>query len=414
MFALVLAGELIYGLPYHLPRYYRPTLLEVFGLSYADLGDAFAFYGITAMISYFPGGILADRYSARKLMVVSLVATAAGGFYLFTLPGFVGLAALYAYWGVTTVLLFWCALIRATRAWGGDVAQGRGFGLLEGGRGLVGALFATAGVLLLRVGLGADPALAEEAVRAAALQTVILQYTICTLVAALVVRWCIPDSPPTELGRGLRSWDEVKTVMKIRAVWLQAIVVICAYSGYKGLDHYSAFAFDTLGMNEADAAGFSADAAFIRPIASVAAGIVGDRIGIGRTVCIMFASLAVGWGVLAGLESGPELLAMVFANLWITYFGVYALRGIFFALLEETRIEHTVTGAAVGVISLVGYTPDIFFGSISGRLLDSHPGVAGYQHVFLLLAGFAMIGLLAGAVLSRAASRAGRAAAGKQ
>ena len=66
MFALVFGGEMIFSLPYHLPRYYRPTVLEVFGLSNADLGDAFVFYGVFAMIGYFPAGVLpADGLGRR-------------------------------------------------------------------------------------------------------------------------------------------------------------------------------------------------------------------------------------------------------------------------------------------------------------------------------------------------------------
>ena len=79
MFALVLAGELVYSLPFHVLRFFRPTVLEVFGFSNADLGDIFAPYGITAIASAIsPGGILADRFSARKLMSISLVVTARG------------------------------------------------------------------------------------------------------------------------------------------------------------------------------------------------------------------------------------------------------------------------------------------------------------------------------------------------
>ena len=46
------------------------------------------------------------------------------------------------FFGVTTILFFWAALIRATRDWGGNNAQGRAFGLLDGGRGLLAALLA--------------------------------------------------------------------------------------------------------------------------------------------------------------------------------------------------------------------------------------------------------------------------------
>ena len=404
MFALVFGGEMIFSLPYHLPRYYRPTVLEVFGLSNADLGDAFVFYGVLAMIGYFPGGVLADHFSARKLMTLSLVTTAAGGVYLMSYPGFAGLSFLYAFWGVTSVFLYWGALIRATRSWGGTVSQGRGFGLLDGGRGLVAACFASLGVMLLRAGLGGDPALADAATRAGALQTVILQYTVATLAAGIVAWVCIPDSSAEELERGRNSWPAIRTVFGMRPVWLTAVIVTCAYAGYKGIDYYSGYAYDVLGMNEADAAGFTANAGYLRLVAALGAGLLGDRFGIARMVWISFGALAGCWAILDLLDASPEVLAIVYTNLVITYFGVYALRGLYFALLEQTRVPHTVTGVAVGLISLIGYTPDIFIGPIAGRLLDNFPGVAGYQYFFLLLCGISTIGMITAAVVSRAAS----------
>ena len=405
MFVLVLAGEMMYSLPFHVLRFFRPTVLEVFGFSNADLGDIFAPYGITAMFCYFPGGILADRFSARKLMSISLVVTAAGGVYLMTLPGILGMSILYAFWGVTSVLLFWCALIRATRVWGGRLAQGRGFGLLDGGRGLIAALFASAGVLLFSLRIGADPTLADPVERAAALQAVILFYTVSTLAAAAAVWWLIPETPTAVRKRRRQTWSNVRQVLGRRAVWLQAVIVICAYCGFKGLDNYSLYYYEVLGMNETDAAGFAATMGYLRPGAAILAGIVGDRFGIAWTTTVLFTSLAACWGVLAFLGTGPELVVILYANLIVTVFGVYALRGLYFALLEQTHVPHAVTGTAIGVISLVGYTPDIFYNMIAGRLLDATPGIGGHQHTFLLLSGLATVGLAAAAILNHGYGR---------
>ena len=140
MFSLVIAGELVFALPFNFPRFFRPSMLEAFGFTNTQLGDLFAVYGVTAMIAYFPGGALADHFSARTLMAGSLFATAAGGLYMSTFPGAVQMALLYGYWGFTTIFLFWGALIRATREWGGNSSQGVAFGILDGGRGVVAAL----------------------------------------------------------------------------------------------------------------------------------------------------------------------------------------------------------------------------------------------------------------------------------
>ena len=61
----------------------------------------------------------------------------------------------------------------------------------------------------------------------------------------------------------------------MRAVWLTAVIVTCAYAGYKEIDYYSGYAFDVLGMNEADAAGFTANASYIRLVAALGGGLLG-------------------------------------------------------------------------------------------------------------------------------------------
>ena len=90
MLGLVLAGEAVYALPFHVARFFRPTVLEAFGLSNTELGIAQAVYGVVAMLAYFPGGLLADRFPARTLIALSLWSTAAGGLYMATMPGFEG------------------------------------------------------------------------------------------------------------------------------------------------------------------------------------------------------------------------------------------------------------------------------------------------------------------------------------
>ena len=50
-----------------------------------------------------------------------------GGFYLSFFPSFDLLQFLYAFWGFSTTFLFWSAMIKATRNWGGDNKQGRAF-----------------------------------------------------------------------------------------------------------------------------------------------------------------------------------------------------------------------------------------------------------------------------------------------
>ena len=171
--ALIASGEAVFLLPFVLARVFRPTFLDVFGVTNLELGTAFSAYGIVAMAAYFAGGPLADRFPARRLMTAALVATSLGGVVLTGIPSLFIMKALWGTWGLTTILLFWAAMLRATREWGGTAAQGRAYGLLDGGRGLLAAVIASVSVVVFATMLPSDVASATAAERATAFQTVI-------------------------------------------------------------------------------------------------------------------------------------------------------------------------------------------------------------------------------------------------
>lgn len=395
IFCLVFAGEMIFSLPFHVTRFFRPTLLDVFHLTNTQLGDSIAAYGIMAMLAYFPGGALADRFSARKLMTLSLLATGLGGFYFAQIPGQTGLFFLFGYWGITTIFLFWAALIKATREWGGHLSQGKAFGILDGGRGLVAAGAATLGVFILSSILPDNIKNITGAERQKALQAVIYLYTFLTVAAAALTWFFISDTEKETVHDRHNLMKGIKEVILNRTVWLQAIIVVCAYSAYKALDYYSLYAVDVLGMNEVDAAWFISNASYLRAVSAVAAGLVVDRYSAGKVIGWLFGILIISYVLISFLTPAGEKLLIVYADIVVTFIAVYGLRGVYFALLEETKISGVLTGTAVGLISVIGYTPDAFFNSLAGRILDASPGLKGHQHFYMVLAVFSVVGLVA-------------------
>ena len=397
---LVIAGEMVFGLPFHIARFFRPTMLDVFGFTNTQLGDIFAIYGITATLSFFPGGALADRFSARKLLTMALIATAAGGLYMSTIPGAAQMAVLYGYFGVTSIFLLWGALIRATREWGGENAQGVAFGTLEGGRGLIAALVAVTGVAVLAMFMPDDASLATDAERRAGLRSVILLYSAIAFGAGLLVWFVVPDSDTDSLSPR-NPFLGMLEVLHRPLIWAQAAVVISAYSLFKGTDYYSLYAQQAFGIDEVNAARLAAYGAYVRVFAALAAGFLADRFGAARSGLIAFVVLAVTFLALGAIT--PELVGMsvIIATAAITLCAVFALRAVYFALLEETGTPRHLTGAAVGLVSVVGFTPDIFFAPIAGRILDADPGIEGHMNLFVLLAAIAAAGIGAAIWLMR-------------
>ncbi|HLT37321.1 MAG TPA: MFS transporter, partial [Enhygromyxa sp.] len=357
---LIFAGETIFALPFHVARFFRPTLLAVFELDNAGLGDVFAVYGIVAMLAYFPGGPIADRFSPRRLMALSLFATAAGAPLIVLWPDAHVLALVYGLWGASTILLFWAAMIRATREWGQAGAQGLAFGCLDGGRGLVAAAMASVGVLLLHASAGGD--VMDEATRGEGFAIVVWFYCALTVIAGLACWFLLDDPPPTQARP--RARDDVLATLRKPEVWLQAAIVVAAYCGYKAVDNVGVYAVDVLGMNEVDAAAFTARCAWLRLPAAVLAGMLADRLRARLVVPLGFGLIVLASALLGLLAPSDGLRwGIVVGNLGVTFVAVYALRGVYFALLAETRVPTATTGTAVGIISVVGFAPDIFYAS---------------------------------------------------
>jgi nitrate/nitrite transporter NarK len=408
MFGLILAGEAVFALPFHVARFFRPTVLEVFSISATELGAAQGMYGIMAMLAYFPGGPIADRFSARKLLATSLWMTAAGGLYMVTFPNYRGALLLWGFFGISTIMLFWAALIRATRDWGGHDEQGRAYGLLDGGRGVLAAGLASVGVVMFSLAFPEGYSAATLAEKEAALRLIIYGYTGVTVFAGVFVWFVLTDGHPSgesdlkERKPHRQSvWVHIGHVLRIPAVWLQALIIICAYVAYKGFDNYSLFAVQAYGLDEVEAARIVAIGSWMRPIAALGAGLLGDRFNVSRIAMLTFVLLLGSDLFFAMTTPIPGAAWILLGNTLLGATAFFGLRGLYFALFEEARVPVALTGTAVGFVSVVGYTPDIFVAYVAGVLIDRSPGIVGHQHFFWFLSAFALIGVVASYALMR-------------
>jgi len=402
---LVIAGEAVFALPFHVARFFRPTLLAGLGINNTELGALFSVYGIVAALCYFPGGLLADRFAARRLMGLALVLTGAGGLGLALLPGYRVMLVIHAGFGVTTILLFWAAMIRATRTWGAG-RPGLAFGALDGGRGLFAAGLASLAAIPFRAAFTGDPVTVTADERLHALQVVFLVYTAATFVAAALVWLVMREDPDQQITTHRRvDWSHVRGVLAEPRIWSQALIVLAAYCAYKGIDNYSLYAMLAYGLDEVEAANAVVSTAWLRPLAALGAGLLADAIRPTRAALLGFIALVAGYCGLAFTAPGPATTHVLWINLLVTCAAAFGLRGVYFALMDEARIPNRMTGTAVGLISMIGFLPEIFIAPLTGWLLDRSPGLAGHHDVFMLLAGIAALGILATVALARQSSR---------
>ncbi|KQC33554.1 MFS transporter permease [Nonlabens sp. YIK11] len=397
MLLLILAGEAVFILPFVLPRIFRPTVLEVFQLSNVELGALFSTYGVVAFFSYLFGGSIADKYQPKYLISVALLLTAAGGLVLATIPDFWTLQWLYGYWGFTTIFLFWAAMLKATRVTGGKNRQGLAFGLLDGGRGLVAAGFGSLGIFVFTFFVVDRVATSVEN-QADSFQYVVLTFSAVIAVIGVLVAIFLKSTARAEEVQ-VTKWKELitnfKTVIKIKAVWLLMIIILCAYVGYKITDVFSLYANDVLKYDEVESAKVGTYLLYIRPFVGVGVGLLADKTKTSLMMIIGFLLSLLGCALFASGIIDEGLGTLFIISILVTATGVYAFRTLYFAALQEGHIPLIMTGTAIGLISLVGYTPDIFMGPLIGYFLDGWPGELGHQYVFIMCGAFMIIGAIA-------------------
>ena len=387
MTVLSFSGGIIFMLPFLQEVYYIP-LADALGLNNTEVGSLMSVFGTTSLIVYFPGGWLADRVSPRKLITISLLTTGAIGLYFASFPSYRISLIIHAVWGVTITFLFWGAMIRMTRNWAPPEEQGKAFGILETGRGL-GEVLSSVGFLTVFAALGSGDS---------ALSSVINSFSVLILLLGVVAWFTLEDTvdePGVDREEKKVGLHEILSVLRMPVIWLISAVIFTGYCAYWGTFRFTSYSTDIFMLSVTVGAMIGVGKMWLKPLAALTAGFVSDRIGIARSVAWLFAVLIGSFLIFAVLPGNSAMMPAMLGNVALASLAVYAMRGIYFALLEEGGVPVAVTGTAAGIVSAIGFTPDIFMPLLGGVLLDTFPGVPGYRYFFLAVAGFCGAGLVA-------------------
>jgi nitrate/nitrite transporter NarK len=220
-------------------------------------------------------------------------------------------------------------------------------------------------------------------------------FTSIAVILIGVLSWfLIPESRNERLDTAkTHDKEEVLHIMKNPDVWRLSLIILCAYVGYKITDDYSLFAYDVLGFTETQSAEVGNAALWLRPLFALLAGIMADKLS-GRQVLLLgFSSMfASGLLIYEGTSIGYTSFTLLIMG--VSLIGIYGIRGVYFALFKEAGIREEATGTAVGIMSVIGYLPDVFMAPLMGYVLDIYPGVYGHQVIFMLLFLAASMGLV--------------------
>jgi len=378
-------GAIIYGLPYFRYDYYD-VYLSTYHLTNTQMGIFGSVLGIFGMISYLFGGVVADKFTTRTIITVSMIGTGIGGFIHLLPLGFGQLVVLYAFWGVTSLFAFWPACIKAVRIMSGGEDQGKAFGYFEGGRGIAAALMAIVAVACYRWGCG------KIDNQVLGMKYVIIFYSVLTIAFGIFAFFTIKEGEKLETER--ISFKGIGQVLKMPAVWIIGIVTFCNYVFTLSLYYFTPYLTDILGATVTFAATLAALKRWFSLFGNIGGGYVTDKVGAGRLLLISFIIMAVGTVAMLMLPTNKSSI-MIFTVLFIIIYIFYNVNyAMIWTMMDEGAIPENYSGTAAGLISTVGYLPEIFVSLLAGILIDKNPGVAGYRNFF----GFLVVMLILGAV----------------
>lgn len=383
LIAICMAGGTIFKLAYLRDVFYV-AMQEAFGFTNTQFGLMMTAFAVTQFIAYLPGGWITDLVPVKYLIPVSLISTGVCGFWLATYPPFTSVLIIQAVMGITITLLFWEAMIKGTRMIGTADEQGRMFGLLEGGRGLFATIISFAALWMFtnfgegRMGLRAT----------------MIFYAIALCGLGVVCFFLIEKNDVEGKVNAKEALDGLVHVAKLPRVWVAGAIVFFGYSFYNGLSYFSSYLTEICGMSVSMGVAVNIVRQYlIAFIAAPVGGMIADKMG--SSINYLKIALTLGTiltGIYLFIPTTMGIVVVVGLMLVLAAI-MMTIRGTYYATTDEIKIPIVMSGAAAGILSIVGNTPDLFIFTLYGYFMDAYPGIQGYRYIFITMMVFAVLGI---------------------
>ncbi len=392
---LTFSGGIAFKLSSMKDMFYVPMQMFM-GLTNTQIGGALSAYGIVQTIGLIAGIYVCDLISKKYMIGGSLVGIGLVGFYLATFPPYWGFLIAFGVLAILGEVTYWPVLLKAIRLLGDEKTQGRMFGFLEMGRGVVDVIIASSALAVFK-------AMGEGA---AALRGGLIFLSVVTILAGVLCLIFVPhdevrtDKDGKKVNKAQAAFGGMVQALKSVDIWAVALNGFVVYCVYCGLTYFIPFLNQIyllpatavglygilnqygLKMVGGSVGGLMADKVFKSPARYIRVGFLVCIIAMGAFLMIPHEALGQGGHWLLGATC-----TLLFGSI------VFTMRAIFFAPMDEVKVPNEITGAAMSLASLVIYLPNAFAYVIYGNFLDRYPGMTGFRIVFGIMIGWAVIGL---------------------
>lgn len=390
---LATGAGIIYQLPYIRETFY-PQIQEAMNLSNAQMGLLSSGYSSVALVSYFVGGIIADKFSARKLLAFSFITTGLLGLWFSTFPSYNTARLIFVLMGISTIITYWSALIKATRLLGTSEEQGRLFGLQEGMRGVTNALLVF-GMTWAFVYFSSQ---SEILGTSAAIKVVSTVNIVLGILHYVFIEDTQSDGDSQSIVEVTKGIFNVLTVPR---VWILVAIVFTAYSVYGLIGYVNTYAVKHFGLSAALGSTLGGVRYLIQGVGGIVGGFLADKIKSRIKILVMGCiGLVICFGLMIVLPGKAVLLPAIVISFLFGLLFIYAVRSQYFAIHDDAGIPVHMSGRVSGIVSCLGYSPDIFMFTLVGSWMDSY-GIVGFKMTWAYAVVAAVLCIVLSLVLSR-------------
>lgn len=398
--ALMLGAGTIYKLGFLKDAFYVP-MQEFMGLSHTQIGTAMSVAGLISTFGFLASIYLTDKVSKKIMIPLSLVSICLCGLWLSTFPSYPVFLAIYCLLAICADMLYWPTMLKTVRLLGNEDEQGRMFGIMEAGRGLMDTIVAFCALGIFSF-FGSN---------ALGLRMAILFYSIVPGIIGIIMYFLLdPDDAPAKTSSADKGSADKHTssgvmqALKNKNIWLVSFNIFFVYSVYCGLTYFIPFLEEVYALPAALVGVYGIINQYgLKMLGGPVGGIITDKVlhSATRYLRIVFVIVAA---ILAVYSFLPHQNMSIIIGMAITLTisaCVFSMRAIFFAPMDEVQVPREITGSAMSMGSFIGYLPGAFMYAVYGSVLDKFEGLAGYRIVFIMMAAFAVAGFFLSSYILR-------------
>lgn len=383
---LISLGSSIIYTPMYLKNVFYDPLMQALGASNADLGLMVSAYGIAAMVCYLPSGIVADKFRMRTLAWVGFAGTSVLVFVYATLPSVETCLILFVLMGITSILVWWGTRFKVIRLCCEENEYASKIGIS----------YSIYGVTGLVIGLVNAAIIAAVANAIQGMQAVLVFLGVIILLLGIVSYFLIPDFKG-EINKEAKlfSLKEAIEAFKHPGVLWACVAYFCVYAVYQGATYTTPYLTQCFGAdgNLVNVVGLIRTYG-IGLIAGPVVGWVATKLKspsktILGTFVLSIAAL-IAFILFPYDQSGALVAAVLVVVFGFTTYGAFSIGS---SPLSEIKIPMRIFGTATGLLSVIGFLPDVFIHTWYGSMIDAQ-GTAAFSSIFGFEIMFGVIGCL--------------------